>query len=58
MMVTANVALVDHCYVCNDVWPVSYDVVNFGLCKTVRAFLRPSPPCFLLEHSIHDFVLS
>ena len=36
-MVTPNVDLADDCYVCNDVWPVCYDVVSFGLRYTVWA---------------------
>ena len=52
------VDVVDECHVCDDVWPVCYGVVNFGLRSIIWAFPRTSPPCFLLEHGIHDFVLS
>ena len=57
-VVSFNVDLVDDCYVCDDVWPICWDVFNFGLRFTVWAFPRPSPPYFLLKHGIHDFVLS
>ena len=42
-----NADLVDDYYVSDYVWPVCYDVVNFGLCYTVP--VRPSPPSFLLD---------
>ena len=57
-VVTSSVDLVDDCYVSNDAWPVCWEVVSFGLRCTVSAFPHPSPACFLLEHGIHDFVLS
>ena len=56
-VVTFNVDLVDDCYVCDDVWHVCQDVVNVGLRYSVWAFPCPSPPCFLLEDGINDFVL-
>ena len=33
-------------YVCDDVWPVCWDVVSFGLRYTVWVFRRPSPSAF------------
>ena len=43
-----NVDFGNDCYVCD----------NYGIRYTVWAFSRPSPPCFLLEHGIHELVLS
>ena len=37
-VVTSNVALVDDCYVCGDVWPVCLDLVNVGLRYIVWAW--------------------
>ena len=42
-VVTSNVDMVDDCNVCDDVWPVCYDVVNIGLRYTVYAFQCPFP---------------
>ena len=57
-VVTSNVGLVYDCYVCDYVWPVCWDVGNFGFRYTDLSFSCPSPPCFLLEHGVQNFVFS
>ena len=43
---------------CLSLWPVCLNVVHICLRCPVWDLLHPSPPCFILKHYIHEFVLS
>ena len=53
-----NVYFVDDCYVCDSLWFLCQNVVSFVFHYFIWSFPRPSPPCSLMKHGIHDFVLS